>query len=174
VSRWPTTELSWQQDLLRPWGLGADPAYSHRPGLLVIVLGGLLLGAASFKARANTTQARASAQIVATEPVIDVLSFLPAEVSSAGLLIVRVGQPSVGVVMIRITPSAPMAAKAAEKAGDLGATAEVSAEQATQNMSEGDGTLQGDLSVAVSVPAPSSGALVAQGQSPLNMTVEFN
>jgi hypothetical protein len=142
--------------------------------LLVFGLGGFFFGAAPSAVHANTARALASAQIVAYEPEVSVLSYLPVEISTAGLSLVRVGEPSVGSVLIRITPMAPIYPRVMEKAGEAGANAQVSLSTATQNVRDGEGTLHGDLVVAVSVPPSSSGSLAAQGQSPLNLTVEFN
>lgn len=113
--------------------------------------------------------------IVAAGQEIGVLSLLPQEViSSAGLVHIRAGTTAVGSVIVKITPSTPPAPTVGEKGGDSGASAEVNMSQATQNVREGDGTLKGDLVVAVSIPATSSGVLGANGSDSLNMTVEFN
>jgi hypothetical protein len=127
------------------------------------------------KVHASTAGAQASAMIVDASPEAGLLSLLPQEViSAAGLVHIRAGATSIGSVIIKIMPNASPLPQAAEKGGDSGASAEVNLSHVTQNVREGDGTLKGDLVVAVSIPATSSGVLAANGSGSLNMTVEFN
>ncbi len=124
--------------------------------------------------------AQASAQIVLLEPEVKAFELLPqAVVSPAGLLLIGVGERSVGTVVIWIAPASASAATPAsvrgpEKRAETGSVGAVSAEKATQNVRQSDGTLSGDIVVDVAIPAPSSGALAAQGQASTHVTIQFN